>query len=79
MLSDLETALRTSSRVGRRSTSKDIAKLVLQQLTVIIKNKEWKHAQDLLRNLREFGDKLVSFEHILRFNSYVIYIFMSFY
>lgn len=68
MLSELESALRSNSRVGRRSSSKELAKLVLQHLTVIIKNKEWNNAQDLLRILREFGNKLVSFpptNHIL--------------
>lgn len=60
MLAVVETTLRSNLRVGRRCTSKDTAKLVLQQLTVIIKSKVWRNAQDLLRILREFGNKLVS-------------------
>ncbi|OQR78033.1 translation initiation factor eIF-2B subunit beta-like [Tropilaelaps mercedesae] len=62
MLSAVETELRSDSRAGRRSTSKETAKLVLQQLTEIIKNKKWKHAQDLLRILREFGNNLVKLD-----------------
>ncbi|XP_022656810.1 translation initiation factor eIF-2B subunit beta-like [Varroa destructor] len=62
MLAVVETTLRSNLRVGRRCTSKDTAKLVLQQLTVIIKSKVWRNAQDLLRILREFGNKLVELD-----------------
>lgn len=65
MFATLEATISANVKSGRQNTSQETAKLILGSLTAIVKDKEWKNAQDLIRILREFGKKLVSLSLIV--------------